>query len=325
MKYFFLFLMCIFVPNALFSQVDSTTVDAKIDTNNLLKELATKACTCIDSISTYDKSKADISKEIHSCIDKEITVYQLTKKLSDLKNLTDSKDKKVTLNINTNPESGEYKKYYYEMERYLMDNCPEIKSKIATNDKIGEKSFSGNDEAMKYYNLGLDEAKAGNCEKAITYYKKALVFDKEFAFVYDNMGVCYRRLNDYDKAIDAYEKSLEIDPNGLMPLQNIGIAYVYKKQYKKAVKAYERLAKVDPKNPEVYFGIGNVYAVYLNEYEKGLDNLCKAYNIYVSQKSPYRSDAEKLIQFVYGEMKKLGKEARFDAILEENNISPNKK
>jgi tetratricopeptide (TPR) repeat protein len=97
--------------------------------------------------------------------------------------------------------------------------------------------------------------------------------------------------------------------------------YIYKKEYKKAVKSYEKLAKIDPNNPEVYYGIGNIYAVYLNEYEKALDNLCQAYNIYSEQKSPYRTDAEKLIQLVYGEMKKQGKEAKFDEILEKHHIS----
>ncbi len=323
MKHFFLLTIYIGLTNILFSQVDSTNVETKIDMSNALKDFASNACKCIDSIATYNKSKSDISKDIHVCIDRQVTVYQLSRQLSELKDLSESKEQKLTITINTNPNSDDYKKYYYELERELMESCPEIKSKIATNDRISDKSMSNKEEALKFYDLGLEESKAGNFEKAITYYQKALVFDKEFAFAYDNMGICYRRLEDYDKAIEAYEKSLEIDPNGLMPLQNLGITYVYKKQYKKAVKAYERLAKVDPDNPEVYYGIGNVYAVHLSEYEKGLDNLCKAYNIYVKQKSPYRSDAEKIIQFVFQEMKKEGKEKEFNAILEKNNIAPN--
>ncbi|MBL7885671.1 MAG: tetratricopeptide repeat protein [Flavobacterium sp.] len=322
MRQFLFIVMYLSLTNSALSQVDSTRIDAKIDIPNLLKDLSSNACKCIDSISTYDKSKADISTDIHSCIDKQVTVYQLGKQLTELKNLTE-KDQKLTININVNPNSDDYKKYYYELERELMATCPAVKDKISSTDKIGEKSISNKEEALKFYDLGLEESKAGNFEKAITYYQKALVFDKEFAFAYDNIGICYRRLNDYDKAIEAYEKSLEIDPNGMMPLQNLGITYVYKKQYKKAVKAYERFAKVDPENPEAYYGLGNVYAVHLNEYEKALDHLCIAYNIYVKQKSPYRSDAEKLIQFVYQEMKKEGKEKKFNEILEKNNIAPN--
>jgi tetratricopeptide (TPR) repeat protein len=103
----------------------------------------------------------------------------------------------------------------------------------------------------------------------------------------------------------------------------MAVAYQYKKEYKNAIGCYERLIEIDENNPEIYYGIGQVYAIYLNDMEKGLDNMCKAYNLYIAQSSPYRTDAEKLINAIYGEMKKQGKEERFMEILKENNISPN--
>jgi len=36
----------------------------------------------------------------------------------------------------------------------------------------------------------------------------------------------------------------------------------------------------------------------LNDFEKGLENMCKAYNMYVYLKSPYRTDAEKIINLI---------------------------
>lgn len=296
--------------------------DIKFDKKQFLKELSENACKCIDSIQTYNKTRDSIASEIHACTDKQVSAYQLGTKIAEIENIDDA-TKNVTLTIDVNPNSKEYKKYYYEMERYLLANCEAVKNKIAVNDKVNVNSYSNNTEALKYYELGIEESKKGDYAKAIENYKKAVVFDKNFAFAYDNMGICYRRLNEYDKAIDAYEKSLKIDPNGTMPLQNIAIVYSYKKEYKKAVKAFERLAKVDPKNPEVFYGIGQLYAQHLLDYEKALDNLCQAYNIYVDQKSPYRTDAEKLIQIVYNEMKKEGKEAVFNSILKKHNINPN--
>ena len=301
--------------------------EVTFDKNKFLKELSENACKCIDSINTGRKSKDSISSQIHSCIAKQVDAYQMGDKIASIKDLEntakegDDGKKSINISINVNPNSDEYKKYYYEMERYLINHCQAIKDKISADDKVGEKSISRNDEAIKYYNLGMDESKKENFEKAIEYYKKAAVFDPEFAFVYDNLGISYRRLNRYDDAIDAYEKSLKIDPNGTMPLQNIAVAYVYKKEYKKAVKAYERLAKIDDKNPEVFYGIGNIYTQYLFDYEKALENLCQAYNLYLAQKSPYRTDAETLIQTVYKEMKKQGKEALFNAILEKYHLT----
>lgn len=322
-KYISLKLLLI-LPILGFSQEKDTLNKIKFNNVKFLNEIAENACNCVDSVPTFNKSKKEISEGINSCIDKQVMSYQMGMKIASM-NIDSGEDKakKINIEINTNPNSVDYKKYYYEIERKLMSDCEAVKNKIASNDKVTEKSISSNPDALKYYYLALDETKKGDFAKSIDYYKKAVVFDPEFAFAYDNMGICYRRLNQFDESIEAYEKSLKIDPNGTMPLQNIAVVYTYKKEYRKAVKAYERLAKIDSNNPEVFFGIGNIYTNALFEYEKALENLCQAYNIYVEQKSPYRADAEKLIQIVYNEMKKQGKEATFNEILLKHHISPN--
>lgn len=330
MKHFLTALVCICSLQIGFGQ-DTTQKESEsvFNKKQFLKEISENACKCIDSIDTGRKSKDSISSEIHSCIDKQVGAYQMGVKLASIKDLGkevkegDDGKKKIDISINVNPDSNEYKDYYYDIERYLINNCKSIRDKIAANDKPNEKSLAKNDESRKYYNSGLEEAKVEHYEKAIEYFKKAVVFDPEFAFAYDNIGICYRKLNKYDEAIDAYEKSIKIDPNGITPLQNIGVAYMYKKEYKKAIKAYEKLAELDKSNPEVYYGIGQIYAQYLFDYEKALENLCQAYSLYVAQKSPYRTDAETLIQIVYKEMKKEGKEAVFNEILKKHNISGN--
>lgn len=321
MKSSLVILAVFFASQAIAQQKDSTVI------KKLLAELAENACKCADSINVYDKSKADIVKELNKCIDEQVTVYQLGTKLLNIDTSANSKDgngdkQKIEIVINTNRESDEYKKYYFEMERYLMANCKSVKEKVATNDKLGDKSLSTNREALEYYFKGIDESKSTNEQKAIEYFKKAVKFDPEFAFAWDNLGICYRKLGDFDKAIDAYNKSLEIDPKGITPLQNIAIAYMFKKDFEKAISAYQKLSEIEKDNPEVYYGIGNIYANYMGDYEKGLSNMCKAYNLYTQQKSPYRTDAEKIINIIYVQMKKQGKEGRFNEILKENNISP---
>jgi tetratricopeptide (TPR) repeat protein len=231
--------------------------------------------------------------------------------------------KQIDISINTNENSEEYKKYFYELERYMMSNCASVKEKIATNEKQSAKSFSDNKKAIEFYSKGMDESKKENYQKAVEYFEKAIKEDSEFAFAWDNLGLNYRKLNNFDKAIECYKKSLELDPKGLMPLQNIAIVYQYKKEYNKAIEAYSKLAELDKNNPEIYYGIGNVYATNLQDYEKGLENMCKAYNMYVYLKSPYRTDAEKMISLIYVEMKKQGKEEKFNQILKDNNITQN--
>jgi len=222
--------------------------------------------------------------------------------------------------MNTN--SGEYKKYYFELERSMMENCPAIKSKVAANELTNRFSLSNDRDARSFYSKGQAEDKKQNFQKAIEYYEEAVKIDPNFAFAWDNMGLCYRKLGNYDKAIESYNKSLEIDPIGMTALQNIAMAYMYKQEFYKAIDAYKRIEAIDKSNPEVYYGLGNVYANALHEYEKGLDYICKAYNLYIKIKSPYRTDAEKVINMIYSEMKKAGKVEEFNKILEENHISP---
>ena len=300
----------------------------KSSSETLLKVLAENGCKCVDTINTFNKTKAEVAKEISECINKQTGAFQMGSKLMEVDDLKKDAEiidgkQEINISVNINENSDEYKKYYYELERYMMTNCASLKEKIASNEKLSSKSISDNEKALEFYSKGLKEVKKEKYKKAIEYFEKAINEDPEFAFAWDNLGINYRRLNNYDKAIECYKKSLEIDPNGLMPLQNIAIVYQYKEEYSKAIEAYEKLAEIDKNNPEVYYGIGNVYASNINDYEKGLDNMCKAYNMYIEQKSPYRADAEKMINIIYVEMKKQGKEEDFNKILKANNITQN--
>lgn len=327
MKKLFLLLFSICVQ-LIFAQDTDKLDNATIESlkKNLLKNTSEKCCKCIDSISTIKKTKEDISYEINKCIDNRINLYNLSSKLLEINTDKDSiSDKKKVINVsyNIDKNSNEYKTYYYEIERYLMENCKAIKSKIASNEISSGKSFSKNERAIEQYNLGIEASKKENYEEAIKYYKKAVEIDSEFAFAYDNLGISYRKIGKYNEAIEAYKNSSRIDPYSVTPLQNIAIAYQYVKEYEKSIEAYKKLAELDSENPEVFYGIGHVYSTYLNEHEKALDYMCKAYNLYVSQNSPYRSDAEKIIQYIYVEMNKEGKKDKFIEILEANKIRAN--
>ena len=203
------------------------------ETKVLLKELSENGCKCVDSISSLNKSKEQLSKEIARCINEQTSAYQLGAKLMSVKELektakvVDGK-KRIDINLNTDEDSEEFKKYYYELERYMIKHCNALKIKMAANGDENEKFKSTNSKAIEYYNQAIEESKKENYKNAISLYEKCVGADSTFVNAWDNLGICYRRLKDYDKSINAYKKSLEINPNGLMPLQNIAIVYRYK-------------------------------------------------------------------------------------------------
>ena len=292
-----------------------------IDTAKVFRDFSQEACKCIDSIETDNKSMKEIAAAISDCIDKQVMAYQLTVKIYQSMTNPMAGNKII---LNSDKESDEYKQHYYNMERWLTDSCGSIKLKIATSDIVKNNSYSDNKEANAQYNEGIDLLKTDQYEPALKKFNKAVEIDPGFVFAWDNVGICNRRLGKYDEAIVAYKKSLELDPKGITPLHNLPVAYELKKDFDNALKAYQQIAIVYPEDPEALYGTGRLYLFFKNDMPTGLDYMCKAYNAYVKVNSPYRSDAEKTISYVYGKMKAAGQEDEFYKILAKNNIKPSK-
>lgn len=289
-----------------------------IDSTVLLSQSGRSACHCIDSVLQSRKTgDADPKENIKTCIDKEVDVYQLSVKLM---NSLKSSDKNITLNVSK--ESDEYKRYYSDIEEWLMDSCSALKLLIGSNDdEESEYAQSKNPDAIDQYNLGLKPFRNEDYAAALPYFAKAVSIDPKFVFALDNLAICYRRTNRLDDALTYYKKSLEVYPKGKTPLQNIPVIYELKKDYDKALISYDNFLKYYPDDAEGFYGQGRILIIYKEDMEKGLDKMCKAFLIYKKEGSPYRVDAEKNIAYVYSVMKKAGKEDAFNKILADNNIS----
>lgn len=285
------------------------------DSSVLLSTNAQLVCKCIDSI-PLGLGNDELVAKVKACIDKEVVVYQAMKQIN--KNLGTSNNNII---VETNENSEAYVKTYRELERWLMDSCEALKAQMHAKDKRNPYSETSNPVAREAYNKGIELVNKEMYKEAIPYFKKAVENDDKFTFAWDNLGLCYRRTDDYDKALTAYEKSLSIYPDGDMPLHNIPYVYEFKKDYDKAITAYLNLLKHFDDDPETYYGIGRIYTFFKKDLEKGLDNMCKAYNLYTSKNSPYRVDAEKVISYICNEMKKNGQEDKFNEIIKANNIS----
>lgn len=304
--------------------ISSLFYSQNLDEKKLTKELSENACKCIDSIYTSNRDKAEVVQDIHRCIDEQTGALQLGSmfsKIEDIKKdapLVDGK-KQINVEFNTDKNSNQYKENYNKIERTVMDNCPRVKTLMGTAE-TKDAHFSENGESVKFYSEAIDFSKKEDWQNAIKSYKASLKKDPKFIYAWDNLGICYRRLGEYDNAIDAYKHSLAIDPTGKMPLQNIAISYIYKEQYQKAIDAYLDLDRIYPGDAEVYYGIGQIYTMHLKNYQNGLHYILKAYKLYNQQKSPYRTDAEKLIAFIHKGMKDENKLDQFNKILLDNGF-----
>ena len=102
----------------------------KADSSKVLSEYATKACACIVSISTSNKSVEDFSKEIVSCIDKQVNGFDLIMTIS---NSIQSGNNKIEISFNTNKNSERYIRTYRLFETWLRDSCTALKEKLTSN------------------------------------------------------------------------------------------------------------------------------------------------------------------------------------------------
>ncbi len=288
----------------------------KPEKSKLLNQYAVQACSCIDSIKLLSRGKKEVSEDVAACIDKQAFMYQVMVKTSE-----PMFSDKNNIEVNDNTSSTEYRKYYYELERWMMDSCASLKEAVKSDNQEAVNSMSKNQAALDEYYLGIEESGKEHYEEALAHCNRAVAIDPNFAFCWDNIGVYNRKLGRYDEALKAYNKSLEVSPNGLTPLQNIPVVYEFKKEYDKAIVGYQRMIKIYKQDPEGYFGLGRMYAI-TGDMENALQNICKAYNLYIIFKSPYRTDAESMIGMIYREMKKDGKVKVFNKILIENDMAP---
>jgi tetratricopeptide (TPR) repeat protein len=299
--------------NSLFGQLN-------FDSATFVRQSGASACQCIDSVDRAQKDKAEKAKAIAKCIDIQTSTLQMSVKLlNSLKNPS----KEITITVG-DTSSAEYQSFYFSIERWLKDSCRTLNKILMVNDDImSEKSLSKDPEAAAAYNKGLEFIRKDDYAGGIPWFEKAVATDPEFAFAWDNLGICYRRTNNLEKAEAAYKASLKIDPKGKTPLQNLPVVYQLQKKPDEALDIYNKLLEYYPGDPEVYYGVALIYFNNKKDMEKALDNMCKAYNIYIANKSPYRSDAEKVINMIYSQMKKDNKEDVFNRILKENKITSN--
>jgi tetratricopeptide (TPR) repeat protein len=321
-KYVIATILLLFAHSNSFSQKDSTVLNREeinellsqinIDSVKMLRDYSTRACKCIDSIPLSQKDDKEKSAAIAACIDRQAAIYMSLMEIN-----RSMKNGNLNIELNLDKDSRKYRAYYFRIEEWLTDSCQSLIKGLKSHDKV---SLSSDRLALDQYYKGVEFIKAENYRDALPWFEKAVKSDPNFAFAWDNVGVCSRILEKYDRALEAYQKSLSIDPKGKLPLQNIPIVFQFKKEYDKAIEAYKKLLEVYPEDPEGYFGIGRMY-ILKSDLEKGLDYMCKAYNLYVKINSPYRVDAQTLISGIYGEMKKNGQEELFNKILKDNHIS----
>lgn len=98
-----------------------------------------------------------------------------------------------------------------------------------------------------YYTLGnLYALKLNNPEKAVSYFKQAVVLDPDIPDGFLNLGNTYSMLGNYEQAIVAYKNDYLFNPQSTNALINMGRIYYNLGKYADARNVFQEALRVFP-------------------------------------------------------------------------------
>jgi len=126
------------------------------------------------------------------------------------------------------------------------------------------------ENAIGYYYLGMIQYNRGLYAKAILALNKALTLLPEDARIYFLLGEAYSTIKNQELAIENFRKSVELLPDEPGYWEKLGMALVSNGNTEEAVSNLELALTKDKQNPYVYYTLGNLYALKLNNPEKAV-------------------------------------------------------
>jgi len=135
------------------------------------------------------------------------------------------------------------------------------------------------DSFQEHLNRGIEHARVGEYEVAISEYNKALELNSNNADVYYDLGLAYEALRQYEEAIAYYKKAIEVNPNYAHAYRALGGIYGLTGQFEEAKASFEKAVAIDSNYAEAYIGLGIAY-ISLGQYQEARESLGKAKEIF---------------------------------------------
>jgi tetratricopeptide (TPR) repeat protein len=165
----------------------------------------------------------------------------------------------------------------------------QVASVMSLADLVASSGRNKRAKAVQFFRDGLSFLSKDDCEKALTYFEKAVESDSSYADAWAQSGFCNEKLGKHAEALEASKKAVNLRPSAESYF-NIGLASFYLKQYKEAAEAYRASIKLDPYNAaDAYYALGLVY----RDWGKADDEI-QAYKQAIKQRPDYTVAYERL-------------------------------
>ncbi len=110
-----------------------------------------------------------------------------------------------------------------------------------------------------YNSLAILLERAGELDKAMHFYKEAILCDVKFVKAYNNIGVILYKQGRYIPAIEMFKLSLGVDDKFVSTYINMGAACNKAGRFKEGEQALLKAIMIDEDNSGAYANLGNIY------------------------------------------------------------------
>jgi serine/threonine protein kinase/tetratricopeptide (TPR) repeat protein len=143
----------------------------------------------------------------------------------------------------------------------IRENLAVSKSLLKELQEHAFKPSTTSVAALREYDHGLDQARAGKNTAAAQSFQAAIKEDGQFALAYVKLAQAYSDLGQDEDAEPAAQKAVSLSAS--LPMQEkylIQAGYDrIEKDFPKAIEAYQNLIKVSPDNTDYLFDLGTAY------------------------------------------------------------------
>lgn len=136
-------------------------------------------------------------------------------------------------------------------------------------------------------NQGIAYGKAGQYDRSIAYFNKAIELNPRFAKAYKNRGEIFYRKGQSFNAIADFTKAIEINPWDAEVYSNRGAVYSELRLYDKAIADCTKAIVLNPRLASAYYNRGVVYGKDKGQYDQAISDFNKAIEINPRYASAY--------------------------------------
>ena len=152
--------------------------------------------------------------------------------------------------IQQDPELAE------QISQKLNMSSSDLTLSTSKTDLAANRDVANLELIESWFNLGLKQVSAGEFNKAIASWEKALKINPNLSEAWHNRGSALGRLGKYKKAVKSFQQALAIDPNNYQAWNDCAHALYQLKKWPEAVNSWNNALKIMPSNHLFWYNRG---------------------------------------------------------------------